>query len=94
MRKQSALASLQTHIVYNFRPGLWAAGDFTYYEGGSTKVDGVSKDDRQANARVGATVAVPITSSQSVKVEVAQGATTRIGSNFTTLALSWTVHWD
>ena len=94
VREQGPLLSMQAHVVYVFRPGLWAAGDFTYYEGGSTKLDGVSKDNRQANARVGVTMAYPITSGQSVKLGLAEGATTRIGQNFTTVALSWDMHWD
>ena len=93
VRKQNPLVSIQTHVVYNFSPGFWAAGDFTYYSGGSTKVGDASKDDRQSNVRLGLTLAIPITSSQSVKLGWTQGATTRIGSNFTTLALSWTLRW-
>lgn len=93
-RKQDALASMQAHVVYIFGPGFWAAGDFVYYEGGSTRVSGQSKDDRQANVRVGLTLAAPITSSQSVKLGWSQGATTRIGSNFTAIGLSWNLIWN
>ena len=93
-RKQGALASMQVHIVYIFRPGFWAAGDFVYYEGGKTTVDNETKDDRQANVRVGLTAAAALTSSQSLKLGWSQGATTRIGSNFTTFALAWTILWD
>ena len=93
-RKQGALASMQAHLVYIFAPGFWAASDFVYYEGGSTQVEGQSKDDRQANVRVGLTLAAPITSSQSLKLGWSQGATTRIGSNFTAIGLSWTLRWD
>jgi hypothetical protein len=93
-RKQEALASMQAHVVYIFGPGFWAAGDFVYYEGGATTVGSQSKDDRQANVRVGLTLAAPITSSQSVKLGWSQGATTRIGSNFTAIGLSWNLLWN
>lgn len=93
VRKQGALASFQAHVVYNFGPQFWAAGDFTYYEGGETEVNDQAQNDRQTNARAGATLSVPITLNQSVRVTAAQGAWTRIGSNFTTVGLAWSLLW-
>jgi hypothetical protein len=89
VRRQDALATLQTHVVYTFRPGLWAAADFTYYTGGSTTVDGVSKDDRQDNTRGGLTLSVPLVKGQTVKFSWAEGVSTRIGSSFRTFGLAW-----
>jgi hypothetical protein len=77
----------------NFGPQFWAAADFTYYEGGSTTVDEQAKNDRQANARVGLTLSLPVTAAQSLRLIGAQGALTRIGSNFTTLGVAWTFMW-
>ena len=93
VRKQSPLAAFQAHIVYNFRPQLWAATDLTYYEGGSTTVDDRPKNDRQANARVGLTLSLPLSSNQSVRLTGARGAFARIGSNFTTIGLAWNLLW-
>jgi len=93
VRKQDALASFQFHLVYNFGPQLWAAGDFTYYEGGSTTINDQPKNDRQANARVGATLSIPVTSSQSLRLTAAQGALTRVGQNFTTVGVAWNLLW-
>jgi hypothetical protein len=93
VRKQGVLASFQGHLVYNFGPQFWAAGDFTFYEGGSTTVDDRPKNDRQANARVGLTLSFPITANQSVRVTGAQGAWARIGSNFTTVGAAWNLFW-
>jgi hypothetical protein len=93
VRKQDPLASLQTHVVYTLRPRLWTALDFTYYSGGSTTVDGRPQDDRQNNTRGGATVSVPVTLNQSVKLTWARGVSTRVGSNFDTLGVAWQVLW-
>jgi len=93
VRKQDALATIQTHVVYTFRPGLWAAADFTYYTGGSTTVGGISKDDRQDNTRGGLTLSVPLVQGQSLKFSWAEGVSTRIGSSFRTLGLAWQMVW-
>jgi hypothetical protein len=52
-REQQALASLQAHVSYVFRPRLWLAGDATFYTGGRTTLDGVPKADLQRNTRLG-----------------------------------------
>jgi hypothetical protein len=88
-REQDPLASVQAHLSYTFRPRLWLAFDATYYTGGETTVDGVEKDDRQSNSRYGATLSVPVTRRQSVKFYLSDGATTRIGSSFTSWGIAW-----
>ncbi len=93
VRRQDPLVTFQSHIVYSVRPRLWAAFDFTYYTGGSTTVNGKQKNDRQDNTRVGFTLSVPMTMSQSLKFTWAQGVATRIGSSFTTLGVAWQLLW-
>jgi hypothetical protein len=93
VRRQDPLVSIQAHVVYSFRTHLWAALDYTYYSGGSTTVNGQHKDDRQDNSRTGLTLAVPVTSRQSVKLTWARGVTTRIGSDFDTFGVAWQMLW-
>jgi hypothetical protein len=90
-REQDPLASLQAHVGYTFRPRLWLAANATYYDGGESTVDGVAKDDRQSNSRYGLTLSLPLARSQSLKLYWSDGATTRIGSDFTSYGLSWQV---
>ena len=59
-REQEPIATLQAHVSYTFRPGLWLAADATYYAGGRTTVNGVQKDDRQENTRFGLTFSLPV----------------------------------
>jgi hypothetical protein len=92
-RAQDPLAAYQAHVVYNFRPNLWAAADFTYYAGGSTTLDGIANNDRQGNTRGGLTLALPIKASQSLKVAWAQGVSTRVGSSFQTIGVTWQWLW-
>ena len=92
-REQEPLPTAQAHVVYTFRPALWLAGDFTYYWGGSTTLDGVPGNDRQDNTRGGLTLAIPIVGRQSLKMTWARGVSTRIGSSFETFGVAWQWVW-
>ena len=45
-REQDPLYTLQTHLVYLFKPGLWASFGAGYGWGGLSQVNGESKDDQ------------------------------------------------
>ena len=93
VREQAPLASAQAHVSYTFRPGLWVALDGTYYTGGRTHVNGVRSNDLQQNSRLGATLALPLTRSQSLKLAFNRGTTVRAGGNFTTFGITYQVRW-
>jgi hypothetical protein len=88
-REQDPMTSLQAHVSYTFRPRLWLSLDATFYDGGESTVDGVKKDDRQSNTRYGLTLSLPVARSQSLKLYWNDGATTRIGSDFSTYGIAW-----
>ncbi len=88
-REQDPLASVQAHVSYTFRPRLWLSLDATFYDGGESTVDGIAKDDRQSNSRFGFTLALPLTRAQSLKLYWNDGASTRIGSDFSTWGVAW-----
>jgi hypothetical protein len=67
--------------------------DATYYTGGVTTVGGLRNDDRQDNARIGATLSVPVGKRQSLKFNYSKGAVTRIGGNFTQFGVAWQYAW-
>lgn len=92
-REQDPIVTLQAHVSYTFRPRLWLAANMTYYEGGQSTLDGVPKDDRQSNARVGLTLAVPLSARNSLKLSWSEGATTRIGGDFSSYAVAWQYAW-
>jgi len=93
LRTQDPVVALQGHVSYTIRTGLWAAFDGTWYTGGTTSVDGVTKADLQRNSRLGATVSVPFARRYSVKISGSTGATTRIGADFKTIAVAWQMTW-
>jgi outer membrane putative beta-barrel porin/alpha-amylase len=89
VRSQDALGSMQAHLSYAARRGLWIAFDSTWYGGGATHLNRGPATSRQSNSRVGGTVSLPIHKLQSVKLSYSSGLTARTGSSFDTLAISW-----
>jgi hypothetical protein len=47
--EQDPYYTFQTHLIYTFRPGLWAAASAGYGYGGESTVSGVEKNDRKEN---------------------------------------------
>lgn len=93
VRSQDPLYSFQAHIGYTVRPGLWIAGDATYYAGGKTYTNDVPGDTRQANSRAGVTVSVPVGRGHTVKVAASSGVSARIGSRFNTIGVAYQYLW-
>lgn len=92
-RSQDPIYSVQGHLVYGFRSGVWVALDGTYFTGGRTTIDGVEGNDLQQNSRIGATVALPVDRHHSVKLYVSSGVSTRTGSDFNTIGIAWQYRW-
>lgn len=93
VREQDPIGSFQAHVSYTFRPRLWLAADATYYRGGQTTLDGAGNDDEQSNSRYGLTLSLPVGARQALKLNWSDGATTRIGGDFTTLGIAWQYAW-
>ena len=69
------------------RPSSWSIW------GGRTTRDGIPSTERQASARLGATLAIPVTSRHSVKLGYFAGLYTRLGSDFDNLVVAWQYRW-
>ena len=92
-RTQKPIVAIQGHVSYTLKPRLWLAADATWYAGGRSTVNGVSKGDLQRNSRIGATLSLPLRGQQSLKIAGSTGATTRVGADFTTIAAAWQISW-
>lgn len=92
-RAQKPMASFQGSVIYTLRPRMWVSGNATFYRGGSTIINDEANEDRQENARIGATFSFPLNQRQSLKVAWAKGVTTRIGGNLNTIAIAWQYAW-
>jgi hypothetical protein len=91
--KQDPLLSTQAHVMRAFSHGIWAALDATYYWGGRSTINGRLTDSLQANSRFGATLALPISRSMSIKLNAAAGTSARTGNNFNDVAIAWQYRW-
>jgi hypothetical protein len=92
-RSQDLLYSLQGHLIYGFRSGIWASFDATYFAGGRTTVNGVLSNDLQQNWRVGATLALPVDRANSIKFYASSGVAARTGNNFDLIGVAWQYRW-
>ncbi|MFW2372257.1 MAG: transporter [Gammaproteobacteria bacterium] len=91
--EQAPIYSMQGHVVYNFSPGLWTAINMTYFTGGISKVDGIEKDNKLNNWRLGITLALPMNKFSSIKLAVSTGISTRTGTDFDAILLAWQYRW-
>jgi hypothetical protein len=92
-RSQDPLYSVQGHVIYGFRSGLWAALDGTYFAGGRTTLDDTLNNDLQRNWRVGATLAFPVSVRNSIKLYGSSGVSARTGNNYDLVGLAWQHRW-
>ena len=90
---QAPMVSFQLHASYAFRRGFWGAVSFGQSLGGATTVDGVDSDNAQSNNRVGATLAVPLSTAHALKLAFTSGITTRAGADFDTFVFAWQYRW-
>ena len=90
--EKDPLYAVQGHVIYHTRFGLWAAVDATYYAGGRQTING-KPGEKPNNLRVGATLAIPVTRHNSVKLYGSTGAYTRAGGDFTTVGIAWQFRW-
>lgn len=93
VRSQDPLLALQGHVGYTFRPGLWLAGDATFYTGGRTYTNGVANDTRLSNSRAGTTLSIPLAPGHTLKLAAATGVSARIGSRLNTYAIAYQFLW-
>ena len=88
-RHQDSVFAVQGHVSYTLGRRAWAAVNATWYTGGQLSVDGTKAADPYRNTRVGATVAIPVGTRQSLKLAYSAGAATRAGADFRTLSGAW-----
>ena len=90
---QAPLYSAQMNLSYDFGRGIWAALGATFYRGGRTTVNDISKEDALSNSRMGLTVAVPIDRYYLIKLNASSGISTRTGTSFDTVGLVLQYRW-
>ena len=92
-RSQDPIYSMQGHVIYGFRSGIWGSLDATYFTGGRTTLNGVQGNDLQQNWRVGGTLAFPVDVHNSVKLYISSGVSARTDNNYDLIGIAWQYRW-
>lgn len=93
-RKQDPLGSIQLHIVRILPRRMWLAFDGTFYTGGRTYVGDTIQATYQANTRFGGTLGIALKRRQALRIAYFHGATTRIGTDISSLSIAYQVLWQ
>ena len=91
--EQNSIYAVQAHASYTFRPGLWIALDGGFAGGGRTYIDSAVRNTLQENARLGATLSLPLKRQHALKLVFASGIATRIGADFDSVVLAYQFRW-
>jgi len=66
--EKDPLYTLNSHLIYTFRPGIWASASGGYDYGGRSTIDGVEKDDRKQNLAWAFSFGFPVNRHLGVKL--------------------------
>jgi hypothetical protein len=93
-REQDRLMSIQSHLIYTFRPGLWISLSAAYGGGARSTIDGVQANDQIGNVLVSVALGVPINRRQGFKIAYIHGETTKnTGSDYDSVLLAYSIMW-
>ncbi len=90
-RKQEPIISGELHLVKRFKPGLWVSLESSFYWGGEQNISENQLIDRQRNAKIGGTVAVPIPHRHALKFGYSFNIITSYGTDFHQFLVSYTL---
>jgi len=92
--KQKTVYALQTHVIYNFKAGLWASLSTGYGIGGKIRIDQTKTSFEVDNWLWAASVGFPVGNSQSLRMTWLSGRTQNLaGRDSDNLLLSWSTRW-
>jgi len=92
--KQKPLYAVQTHVIYNFKSGLWASVSTGYGNGGEISLDRQKTRFNVDNWLWAASLSNPIGKNQSIKLTWLSGRTqNQVGRDSDNLLLSWSMRW-
>jgi hypothetical protein len=92
--EQDPYYTIQTHLIYTFRPGFWTAASAGYGYGGESIVSGVEKNDRRETLAWALSFGFPITRQLGVKViYLATRSQKSIGQDTDSIGGAFSILW-
>ena len=80
-------------IIYSFNKRMWLSFNYGLATGGTTRVNGVDKNDLQTNHQLGGTLTVPVGRQDLMNLVYTKGLATRIGADFNSIAITYSHTW-
>jgi len=94
LQTQEPMGAVEAHLSYDIKPRMWVSVDGNYWYGGKTSLNGVQTPTTlQANSRLGATAAIPVSKHQSLKFSYSAGTYVTFGGNFQNVSAAWQYSW-
>jgi len=91
---EEPVGSFEGHFSYDFKQRMWASLDGNFWWGGITALSGIRNPvTDQTSSRIGATVSIPFTKRQSIKVSYSDGTYIRFGGNYQNVQVAWQYSW-
>lgn len=87
--KQKPTMSFQAHTSYYFKNQMWFGINTNWYKVGEVAINDVYTGDTQKDWRLGATFSVPLTKSQSLRLQYHTGIYADLGLNYDSLTLAY-----
>jgi hypothetical protein len=87
--KQDPVLNFQGHACYYFKNHMWLGVNGTWFSGGKTEVDDLPAGSVINSSRIGATFSMPLSRSQSIKLQYNTGVFKDLGLNYDSLSLSY-----
>jgi hypothetical protein len=86
---QKPVLSFQGHASYYFKNQMWVGVNINWFNGGKTDVDNLPTGSPINSSRIGATWSVPLSRSQSIKLQLNTGTFKDIGLNYDSATISY-----
>ncbi len=94
-RRQDPLYAAQAHLIKRFKKGLWTSISTSYGQGGTSRVNRLSKDDERANWLNAASFGLNVSRTQSAKITYLYSKTLKdIGSNAHSIILAYSLFFQ
>jgi hypothetical protein len=92
--EQKPFYSLQSHVIYSLKPGLWLQTGLGYGYGGQAQINDIKKDNKRSDLAWSASFGFPLTRKVSIKIAYLGIRTQNgVGFNSNTGSLSFSTYW-
>ncbi len=92
--EQSPLFTLQGHVDYTFRPGLWIGSGLAYGYDGEARIDGVDKNDEKENLAFGIKAGYAFTRTLGAQIGyIGTRSQNSLGADTDTVSVSTSIVW-